>query len=89
MAVASGHVSAILLSKSMEYESFGFQQPSELRCMFYSLKQNVEILSSGLCHVKLNAKVEQRIVSIVLYNGFTSLIFSAVDWKVTYLLSNM
>lgn len=54
--------------------------------MFYSLKQNEENLSSGLCHVKLNAKVEQGIVSIVLYDGFTSLIFSAVDWKVTYLL---
>lgn len=55
-------------------------------CMFYSLKQNVENLSSGLCHVKLNAKVEQGIVSIVLYDGFTRLIFSAVDWKVMYLL---
>lgn len=54
--------------------------------MFYSLKQNLENLSSGLCHVKLNTKVEQGIVSIVLYYGFTSLIFSAVDWKVTYLL---
>lgn len=54
--------------------------------MFYSLKQNVENLSSALCHVKLNAKIQQGIVSIILYDGFTSLIFSAVDWKVAYLL---